>query len=766
MNYDRDNEFDGIKIIKIPLLLWNIDEDNIVGTVIGTEYEMIGQNPVKIKSMFSERIQKDYESSDINDLPELDNPELLLINISARPSYKKEGSVFPTSESINLSIPMVYGRGTYDSYECYFPLFRENFHCYQKEQIKLLGEHYAKDIIQNHTPEEIYSFLLPSKPWLDEIRVKIKSKRDERRKALLFPENKILYQVAERLPHIKSIRQKIKIFPDTAWEQTEYIERAYNKLLNERANLLLIGEHGVGKSSILHEVIRRIHNLQIVNKPAFWRTTPRQLIRGAKYLGEWQEKCEEVIKELMNSAGVLWLDDIVSLLFIGGDSHEDSLAAFMLPFIKEGKFQIIGEMTPRELDASRRILPGFAEHFQTIRIEEMDLSKTKKIFHLFNDYSSNNYKIHFKREALDLAYRFLSRFIKYEKFPGKAVNFLSDLVSYAIDNAIDEIKEIEVIAAFTDKTGLPEIILRDDLLIDKRELQEYFATRIIGQDHAIEKITSVVKIFKTGINNPDKPIATMIFAGPTGVGKTASVKLLADYFFGHGQESNPLIRLDMSEFQQPDQIKRLIGSGGNKPGKFIQFVRERPFCVVLLDEIEKANPVIFDALMTVFDEGILTDTYGRITDFRNAIIIMTTNLGTKSGESIGLIKSQEKDYIGPIKNYFRPEFFNRIDSIVIFRSLNSAVIKEIAKKELRDLEQREGFAKNKIRLRFSDRLIEFIADIGFDKNYGARPLQRAIEKNITTKLAKYILVNKYIYDCVLALDYINGAVSIEKERAL
>ncbi len=750
-----------LEIVRIPLIFWKLDEKNLAAHLVGTDYELIGQNQVKLKSMFSEQIQKDERLEDFRNFPEVEKPRLLLIRLTVRPSFMERGTAFPTSEILHLKVPMIYGLGKYQSYECFFPLFRLKFHCYLKEQIRMLGEHYAKDFLLKCSPEEAYSYLLPGEPWLDELRVNLKPEKAGSKKTGLFSEKDMVSGVAEKLPHAKGLRQKIKIFPDAAWEQSAYIDKVYGKIYYERANIILTGERGVGKSAVIHEVIRRIDKQSTGHNLSFWRTTPRQIISGARYLGDWQELFEDFLDEMQAMRGVLWLEDILSLLYTGGDGPEDSMAAFMLPFIKKRKFQIIGEMTVPELEAARRILPGFAEHFQIIRMEEMDQSATLKIFDLFNDYSSKNLKVQFDREALQLSFRLLNRFIPYEQFPGKAIRFLSGLVSAAIDKNTSNIEEKEIIEAFTDKSGMPDFILRDDIMLDKNELREYFTSQIIGQDEAMDKVTSVIKVYKTAVNNPQKPIATMIFAGPTGVGKTAAVKLLAEYFFGHGQKTDPLIRLDMSEFQHPAQIQRLIGSGGREPGKMVRFVRERPFCVLLLDEIEKAHPLIFDALMTVFDEGILVDAHGRQTDFRNTIIIMTTNLGSKAGTSIGLAKSREVDYTGPIRNHFRPEFFNRIDHTVIFRPLGPSVIREIARKELRELESREGFKKNNISLRFTEEVIDYIAETGFDKNFGARPLQRAIEKNITTKLARYLLRNKNLKDCVLNVGVDKGEIVID-----
>jgi ATP-dependent Clp protease ATP-binding subunit ClpA len=306
---------------------------------------------------------------------------------------------------------------------------------------------------------------------------------------------------------------------------------------------------------------------------------------------------------------------------------------------------------------------------------------------------------------------------------------------------------------------MPELFLRDDLLLEPSELRAYFEHRIIGQKEAITALCNVVKIFKAGLNSPAKPIATMIFAGPTGVGKTASTKALADYFFGKGQKKSPLIRLDMSEFQHPSQLARFIGAGG-EVGKLVQEIRERPFSVLLLDEIEKADPSIFDALLTVLDEGLLVDAYGRVTNFRNTIIIMTSNLGASNRASVGFGKGNATNYESAIGKFFRPEFVNRIDHIVLFDALQQQDIRAITRLELAALQQREGFSKRGIRLTFSEQLERYLAEAGFDERYGARPLQRTLEYEIIVPLAKWLLANPNTTDATLRLDRKKGQLMI------
>jgi ATP-dependent Clp protease ATP-binding subunit ClpA len=258
----------------------------------------------------------------------------------------------------------------------------------------------------------------------------------------------------------------------------------------------------------------------------------------------------------------------------------------------------------------------------------------------------------------------------------------------------------------------------------------------------VDALTRVVKIFKAGLNNPHRPIASFLFAGPTGVGKTASVKALSEYFFGKGQRKSPLIRIDMSEFQHPEQLVRLIGAG-RQPGQLVKEVRERPFSVLLLDEVEKADLSIFDALLGLLDEGVLVDAYGRETNFRNTIVIMTSNLGA-SNRSVPGFGDKNPDaaaYRSAVERHFRPEFVNRIDELVVFESLKANDILKITEKELESLKSREGFQKTGLEVQFEEQLVRHLASIGFDERYGARPLQRALEDHVVMPVARWMLEN-------------------------
>jgi ATP-dependent Clp protease ATP-binding subunit ClpA len=361
---------------------------------------------------------------------------------------------------------------------------------------------------------------------------------------------------------------------------------------------------------------------------------------------------------------------------------------------------------------------------------------------------------------MSLSYRLLKRYYPYESFPGKGIKFLGQCLNETQLNQEITIDRKVVIDNFVKQTGLPEMLLRDDLLLDTQELSEYFNKRIIGQKMAVDKLCETVKIFKAGLNNPFKPISTILFAGPTGVGKTASAKALADYFFGKGQVQSPLVRIDMSEFQHPSQITRLVGSG-REVGQLVKEIRDKPFSVLLLDEVEKADISIFDALLTVLDEGLLVDAYGRTTNFRNTIIIMTSNLGASNQKSIGYVQTTnpQDQYRSAIERHFRPEFVNRIDNIILFNSLSQEDITLIAKKELEELKKREGFLKRNLNIHFSEQVIQHLSIIGFDERYGARPLQRAVEQALVNPIASWLLEHPDIHNKDIWIDY-NGTLII------
>lgn len=740
-----------------PLICYQLSKESWLGILLGTTYKVVDKDIKGLKNSLSDYLFKQYKKHDDYPYTNILEPKLKVIDVKVRPTYKDDGGQYPLTTTIKVPIVAVYGENDSGYYECYFPILGESFYYYDTKQFKTLSQHFATNILNQKKPEEINRLFLYTKPVLDEVSLKVNYDREYNWGDNQYQRTyKNLSRLAEKFPYSKSERKRISSFPDAAWEQEKVVDDMADRIANESSNILIVGESGTGKSSIIKQTFKKLTTRikKQGGEMTFWRIMPQRITASSKYLGEWQEKCESLIQELGYASGILWVEDISRLMMIGGEGPEDSVASFFSSFLRDGKLHLVGEVTPSQLDSMRRMLPGFVENFRIFNLEELPESKIYKILNKFSGYSSQNLKIDIEKKALDLSYRLLLRYYPYEKFPGKAVRFLSGVVNETRLNEEKLINRKAIIKEFSKNTGLPELFLRDDLKLNQTELDNWFTSRIIGQKNAIDKLCQIVKIYKAGLNNPHKPISTLLFAGPTGVGKTASARALADYFFGKGQKISPLIRIDMSEFRYPGQITQLIGAGRNV-GKLVKEIRERPFAVLLLDEVEKADPSVFDALMTVLDEGRLVDAYGRVTNFRNVIIIMTSNLGSTNRSSLGFKDTEGESvrYESAIGRFFRPEFVNRIDGIVMFNSLGEDDIIKITKKELVDLSKREGFVKNGITLNFSNNLMNHLKQTGFDERYGARPLQRAIEDEVTAPLANWLLNQKQVMNCILEIDY-------------
>ncbi len=747
-----------MELLTYPLLYYQLNEDAVLGILIGTDYEIIEKDLKRVKAALNTFLQRQYKKHSEYWYLGLLNPKLKQVAIDIRPAYRERSGIYPMRKSVKVKIPAIYGKTEQGHYECYLPLFDESFIYYDPGQFNSLANHLTRELLNRLTPEKVYQILRYGEPNLDTISLRIHGEQDDffNRGGNHQRTYKQLNRLCSQYPPSKSQRKQIKSLPQTAWEMEDKVAEVVEKLANQRANLLVVGENGVGKSAVLQQAFRKINlaTKKSGNPLTFWQLMAQRLTASARYVGEWQETTEELIEELKSVNGVLWVVDLIRLLHTGGEGTEDSVAAFLRSYLQQGHLQIVGELTPSELESMRRLLPGFTELFQVIEIRELPEHRIQKILGHVQRYAKQQMKIEITPEALSSTYRLLLRYYPYEQFPGKAIKFLGNSVSELQIEGRDHLGQLEVIKAFVKQSGMSELFLRDDLILDEEKLQGFFAKRIIGQPKVLQKMTDIVKVFKAGLNNPGQPIATLLFAGPTGVGKTASAKALADYFFGEGQKQTPLIRIDMSEFQYSWQLSRFIGSG-KEPGKLLQEVRDRPFSVILLDEIEKAAPIIFDALLTTLDEGKMVDAFGRVTNFRNTIIIMTTNLGASNRQSIGYKNNNddEQAYLSAIGKFFRPEFVNRIDHVVLFNALTQKDILQIARKELNELKTREGFEKRNLSLVFSEALIKHLAEIGFDHRYGARPLQRALEQLIVNPIARWLLDYGEAKSGKLLLDY-------------
>jgi ATP-dependent Clp protease ATP-binding subunit ClpC len=753
-----------MKKIDYPLVYFQLQPESVLGILVGTGIEAVGSDLSSLKRDLQEHLQRQYKKQEDYPVIDITQARLRTTYISIQPAFRSKSGAYPFSNKLQVGFPIVYGPSSQGHYECYLPLLDESFYYFDPQQLDGLVQYIGLSLLNGYPPEKLFRLMMYPEAQLDSISLRVKPADSEPwHKFRHQPETALLQRLAEPYPLPKSQQRSMAALPEAAWEMEDKALEAADKLISARANVLIVGAPGAGKSAVLRQAIRKIHQQSRQQQWGFtfWRILPQRITASVKYLGQWEGLCEELIQELGHANGILWIENLTTLLQAGGEGPEDSMAAFFTPFLKQGKLQILGEASPAELESIRRLLPGFAELFQTVTLEELEEKKIYNILREFAQYAKQNHRVVIAEEAISLSYRLLARYHPYEAFPGKGIKFLGHCIHEAKLEGAAEISPAAIIERFAQQTGLPELFLRDDLRLDPQELQGFFAARIIGQPEAIQKMIELVKIFKAGLNNPGKPISTLLFVGPTGVGKTACAKALAAYFFGKGQRKSPLIRIDMSEFQYPGQIVRLIGTG-REPGLLVREIRERPFSVLLLDEAEKADPAIFDALLGLLDEGLLLDAFGREANFRNTIIIMTSNLGATNQKSIGFknMEDEAAKYHSAIARHFRPEFVNRIDQVVTFKSLTSEEVRSIARKELDELKRREGFVKRGLHLHFTAALAEHLSKIGFDERYGARPLQRSIEQSLVAPIANWLLAHPTAENCAIQVDY-DGKLQID-----
>ncbi len=751
--------------IHFPLLYFRLTGDQVMGLLVGTSHQAIAANVGALKLKFLDFLRKEYKKFDTYPDIRMRDPQLKVFTIPFQPAYRNGSGVYPLPYTLQVPIPAVFGENPLGNYYCYLPFFDDHFPYFSPAHFEPLTDYIAKSYLNSYSPEQVIELMQYGTPSIETIELRVKDRFSPSwdRGAMFRRQHATLSRIAEQYPATKAVRRLQKVAPEAAWEREQQVDEVVEKVLSSRSNVLVVGPPGSGKSAVLQQAIRKMTNRAKNARLgiSFWRILPQRITGSAKYLGEWEEICEEIISELATTNGILWVVSLVRLMMTGGVGAEDSVAAFFKTALQQGRLQMIGEATPQELESMRRLLPSFVDAFRIVRIEELPEEKIQSILQKYSNYTRVAHQVQIEPQALDMSYRLLSRYYPYESFPGKAIKFLGKCLSDAKMAKKELITLADVTQHFIQQTGLPELLVNDQKKLDEEALRSFFSSRILGQPRAVQQLCNLVKIFKAGINNPNRPIATLIFAGPTGVGKTASAKALADYFFGEGQKRTPLIRIDMSEYQNPYQLGKLFGSGA-EPGLLVKEIREKPFAVLLLDEIEKADSSVFDALLAVLDEGILTDGYGRVTHFKNTIIIMTSNLGASNRQRIGFSEttSDENRYLSALSAHFRPEFINRIDGLVIFDALFENDIRNLAKKELEELAKREGFTKRNLRLEFSDRVIDYLTAIGFDERYGARPLQRAIEQSITSSIARWLLDNPTAQGLLLKIDY-NGILLIE-----
>lgn len=552
------------------------------------------------------------------------------------------------------------------------------------------------------------------------------------------------------------------------------------------------------------------------------------MVAGTKYRGDFEDRIKGVIDEVKNSNDIiLFIDEVHTLIGTGSAEGATDAANILKPSLARGELQVIGATTIDEYRKNIEKDAALERRFQPVTVGEPSKEDSIEILKGIRDKYEAHHKVKITDEAIKSAVELSTRYIGDRFLPDKAIDLIDEaasrvrLKSYTAppeikemeqklqnisaekevavnqqdferaaqlrdeekelktkydsekakwqssdDNKNLQVTETEIAEIVSGWTGIPVAQMTEQESERLLRMENELHKRIVGQEKAVSAVSRAIRRGRAGLKDPKRPIGSFIFCGPTGVGKTELTKALASAMFG---DENAMIRLDMSEFMEKHTVSKLIGSppgyvGFDEGGQLTEKVRRKPYSVILFDEIEKAHPDVFNMLLQILDDGILTDSQGRRVDFKNCVIIMTSNVGarlineekTSFGFTDGSADERSEDKIkeavmGELKNTFRPEFLNRVDDIIVFNRLNEDEIKQIAKNLLKNLESRMNAIE--ITMSFSDNVTDYVAKAGFDKIYGARPLKRTIQTKIEDVLSEKILEKqiekgkKYTCDC-------------------
>jgi ATP-dependent Clp protease ATP-binding subunit ClpC len=531
------------------------------------------------------------------------------------------------------------------------------------------------------------------------------------------------------------------------------VDRILSILAGENRNsVILVGRPDVGKTALIHEVARRLNDGAVpeaLKTRKLWSVTANNLIAGMAYYGEWQGRAQKLVRQLRSGRQLLYMGDPEEILSAGRYRGSDNnLGRYLRPYMETGDVVVVCECSEEAYTAQVHREPSFMHAFCRVDVPETEPADTDAIIQAAARRAEAKHSLRIELDALTAVCQLTRRFLPYRSFPGKAIRVLQDTVRDHLPSGIQSIGRAEVVSSFTRATGLPAFVLSDDIPLPHAAVLTHFQERLLGQPEAVDAMVDLITVLKAGLNDPNKPLGSFFFVGPTGVGKTEMAKVLAEFLFG---SRDRMLRFDMSEYSSADALPRLIGSAwrSDEEGTLTRRVREQPFCVVLLDELEKAHPDVFDALLGVLGEGRLADAGGRSADFRNAIIVMTSNLGAgrRDLQSVGFAREGsdsvdtrlQDHFVKAAEAFFRPEFFNRFDRIVAFRALSPEAVRLITRRELGKLLMREGIVRRNLLVEVDEAVISRLAEQGFHPHYGARPLQRAIERAVILPLARILV---------------------------
>ncbi len=562
------------------------------------------------------------------------------------------------------------------------------------------------------------------------------------------------------------LTKEAKKFDDVIGREKE-IDRVIQVLARRKKNNpVLVGEPGVGKTAVVEGLAKKIANNDvpdILKNKKIYSLDMGSLIAGTKYRGEFEKRLKKILDELKKEKEpILFIDEIHMIVGAGaaGDSKMD-VANLLKPALAKGEIRCIGATTYEEYKNYFEKDRALHRRFQKIDIKEPSIEDTVKILEGLKPKYEEFHGVRYSKEAIKAAAILAKKYLREKFLPDSAIDLIDEAGAKFKIRGKKLITKSDIEGIVANIANIPKESASQNEVEKLRNLEENLKSKVFGQEKAIKELVKVIKRKKAGLTREDKPIGSFLFVGPTGVGKTEIAKQLANIL------GINFLRFDMSEYQEKHSVAKLIGSppgyvGYEKGGLLTEAIRKQPHTVLLLDEIEKAHPDIVQILLQVMDNATLTDNDGRKADFRNVVLIMTSNLGVGEGQNLGFMQEFSEFKEEAIHRFFAPEFLNRLDAIVRFKPLSKESVLMVVDKFIDELQ--EKLNKKKVKISLTKRAKEALAKKGYSPSLGARPLARIIEENIVEPLSEEILFGELKGGGDVRIDYVKDKFTLKRKN--